>query len=139
MSAGWLTVLAVGAATIAIKAAGPVLLGGQPPAPVLSVVALLPAALLAALVAVLTFQADGGLVVDGRVVGVAVGAVAIWRGVPVLLVVILAGAATAVARAFGVACPRRSPAGAPDRGSPEPSRGSAFRRPAGGAFALARG
>ena len=103
MSTAWIIVLAVGAATIAIKAAGPLVLGGrQLPEPVLSVIALLPASLLAALVAVLTFQADGGLVVDARVIGVAVGAVAIWRGVPVLLVVILAGAATAIARAFGV-------------------------------------
>ena len=103
MSTAWIIVLAVGAATIAIKAAGPLVLGGrQLPEPVLSVIALLPASLLAALVAVLTFQADGDLVVDARVIGVAVGAVAIWRGVPVLLVVILAGAATAIARAFGV-------------------------------------
>ena len=105
MSAGWLTVLAVGAATIAIKAAGPVLLGGRRLRRRRSSRSsrFSPAALLAPLVVVLTFQADGGLVVDGQVVGVAVGAVAIWRGVPVLLVVILAGAATAVARAFGVA------------------------------------
>ena len=103
MSQGWVIVLAVGTATIAIKAAGPVLLGGrQLPAPVLSIVALLPAALLAALVAVLTFQADGALVVDARLIGVVVGAVAIWRRVPTLLVVILASAATALARAMGI-------------------------------------
>jgi branched-subunit amino acid transport protein len=103
MTAGWLTVLVVASATIAIKAAGPVVLGGrQLPEPVLRVVGLLPAALLAALVAVLTFQADGGLVLDARVIGVAVGLVAILLRVPILVVVILAAAATAVARAMGI-------------------------------------
>jgi hypothetical protein len=103
VSAGWLTVLAVASATIAIKAAGPIAMGGrQLPEPVLRVVALLPAALLAALVAVLTFQADGGLTLDARVIGVAIGLVAILLRVPVLGVVILAGAATAVARAIGI-------------------------------------
>ena len=103
MSAGWLTVLAVATATVAIKAAGPVVLGGrQLPEPVLRVVALLPAALLAALVAVLTLQSDGGLVLDGRVIGLGVGLVAILLRVPVLGVVLLAGAATAAARAIGI-------------------------------------
>jgi branched-subunit amino acid transport protein len=103
VTAGWLTVAAVAVATIAIKAAGPVVLGGrQLPEPVLRVVALLPAALLAALVAVLTVQSDGGLVLDARVIGVGVGLVAILLRAPILLVVILAGAATAVARAFGI-------------------------------------
>jgi len=103
MTSAWVTVLAVAGATIAIKAAGPVILGGrQLPQRVLSVVALLPAALLAALVAVLTFQADGSLALDARVIGVAVGAVAIWLRTPILLVVVLAAAATAAARAFGI-------------------------------------
>lgn len=103
MTAGWLTVLVVATATIAIKAAGPVVLGGrQLPEPVLRVVALLPAALLAALVAVLTFQSDGGLVLDARVIGVGAGLVAILLRVPVLGVVLLAGAATAAARAIGI-------------------------------------
>ena len=103
MTPAWLTVLVIAAATIAIKAAGPVILGGrQLPSPVLSVVALLPAALLAALVAVLTFQADGALVLDARVIGVAVAAVAIWLRTPILIVVLLAAAVTAAARAFGI-------------------------------------
>ena len=131
MSQGWVIVLAVGTATIAIKAAGPVLLGGrQLPAPVLSIVALLPAALLAALVAVLTFQADGALVVDARLIGVVVGAVAIWRRVPTLLVVILAsagwGSASSEPSPPGRGCdsadgrrsrPGRSPAARPARSS----------------------
>ena len=103
MTSTWLTVLAVAGATIAIKAAGPVILGGrQLPDRVLNIVALLPASLLAALVAVLTFEAGGALTVDARAVGVAVAAVAIWLRTPILLVVLLAAAVTAAARAFGL-------------------------------------
>lgn len=103
MTDGWITVIAVASATIVIKAAGPVVLGGrQLPDAVLRVVALLPAALLAALVAVLTFQSDGALVLDARMIGVGVGLVAILLRAPVLAVVVLAGAATAIARAVGI-------------------------------------
>jgi uncharacterized membrane protein len=103
MTSAWVTVLAIASATIVIKAAGPVILGGRqlPPA-VLNVVALLPAALLAALVAVLTFQANGSLVLDARLIGVAVAAVAIWLRTPILIVVLLAAVVTAAARAFGI-------------------------------------
>jgi branched-subunit amino acid transport protein len=103
MTAGWMTVLVVGVATMTIKGAGPVLLGGrQLPNPVLEVVALLPAALLAALVGVLTLGAEDRLVLDARVAGVAVAIVLVWLRAPVLLVVIAAGAAAAIARAVGV-------------------------------------
>jgi branched-subunit amino acid transport protein len=103
MTSAWLIVLSIAGATIAIKAAGPVILGGrQLPPPVLNIVALLPAALLAALVAVLTFQSDGSLVLDARIIGVGVAAVAIWLRTPILIVVLLAAAVTATARAFGI-------------------------------------
>ena len=56
MSESWVIVLAVGLGTMAIKAAGPVLLGGRPaPRPRPAVVALLAPALLAALVATTAF------------------------------------------------------------------------------------
>ena len=56
--------------------------------------ALLPVALLAALVAVQTLGNDGGLTVDARVAGVAVAGVLLALRAP-FLVVILAAAATA--------------------------------------------
>ena len=44
---------------------------------------------------------DGeSLVVDGRLVGVAVGAVAVWRRAPFVVVVVAAMAATALLRLF---------------------------------------
>jgi branched-subunit amino acid transport protein len=101
MSQTWLVVGLVGAGTIAIKAIGPVLLGGRPlPERLSSVIELLAPALLGALVAVQTFGDGQALAVDERVLGVAVAAIAIWRKAPLLLVVILATVTTAFARAL---------------------------------------
>jgi branched-subunit amino acid transport protein len=98
----WLVVLAVGLATVAIKAAGPVLLGGRAlPPRAAAVIALLAPALLAALVAINTFGAERALTVDARLAGVAAAGVAIWRRAPLLLVVVLAAAVTALVRAAG--------------------------------------
>ena len=96
----WAAILALAAGTYAMKAAGPVLLGGRPLPPHLErVVDLLPAALLAALVAVQTFGADGELTVDARAAGVAAAAVAAWREAPFLVVVGVAMAVAALVRA----------------------------------------
>jgi branched-subunit amino acid transport protein len=66
MSVGWWVVVLVGAATIAIKGAGPLLLGGKPLPPRLGrVIGLLAPALLAALVAISTFGGGGGGGVGG--------------------------------------------------------------------------
>ena len=101
MNQTWLVVGLVGAGTIAIKAIGPVLLGGRPlPERPSSVIELLAPALLGALVAVQTFGNGQALAFDERVLGVAVAAIAIWRKAPLLLVVILATVTTALARAL---------------------------------------
>lgn len=103
MSGAWVVVTAVGLATIAIKAAGPVLLGGRPlPARAAGVVALLAPALLAALVTSLTLASGTALVVDARIVGVGAAVVALLLRVPTLGVVVVAAAVTAVARLLGV-------------------------------------
>lgn len=60
--------------------------------------ALIPAALFAALIAVQTVGGDETLVLDARIVGVAAGAVAVWRRAPFVVVVVLAMAVTALAR-----------------------------------------
>jgi hypothetical protein len=103
MSDAWVVVAAVGAGTIVIKAAGPVLLGGRPlPERVQSVVALLAPALLAALVATTTFGTGQQLVLDPRIIGVGAAAVALLLRAPVLLVVLVAAAAAALARLAGI-------------------------------------
>ena len=65
------------------------------------VAALLPVALLAALIAVQTITTDGHLTLDARAAGVAVAAVAVWRRAPFLLVVFLAALTSALVRAVG--------------------------------------
>jgi hypothetical protein len=100
----WILVLAVGLATVGLKAAGPVVLGGRPlPAPVLGVVGLLAPALLAALIATNTLASGGQLVVDARLLGVGAAALAILARAPVIVVVGVAAAVTALARAAGIA------------------------------------
>jgi uncharacterized membrane protein len=101
VSALWVTIVAVALASAAIKAAGPVLVGGRELPPRASaVVALLAPALLAALVVTETFGEDGQLVLDERAVGVAVAAAALALRAPVLVAVALAAATTALVRAF---------------------------------------
>ena len=102
MSASWAVVVGVGVATIAIKAAGPVLLGGRPmPARIVGVVALLAPALLAALVASLTLASGTALAVDVRILGVGAAVVSLLLRVPTLGVVVIAAAVTALARLLG--------------------------------------
>jgi branched-subunit amino acid transport protein len=103
MSGGWIAVIAIGIATVATKAAGPVLLGGRPlPPRLLGVVSLLAPALLAALIATLTLGGDQRLVLDARILGVIAAVVAIAARLPVIGVVLVAAAVTGVARAAGL-------------------------------------
>jgi uncharacterized membrane protein len=101
MTTLWVTIVAVALASAAIKAAGPVLVGGRelPPRAV-AVIALLAPALLSALVITETFGEDGHLVLDERAVGVAVAAAALALRAPVLLAVALAALTTALIRAL---------------------------------------
>ena len=102
MSAAWWTVALVGTFTIAIKGAGPVLLGGRPlPPRVARVISLLAPALLAAFVAVNTFGAERSLVLDERALGVGAAAVAVALKAPPLIAVVVAALVTALARALG--------------------------------------
>ena len=99
MSAVWLTVLAVGVATVALKATGPVLLGGRElPASLAGLVGLLAPVLLAALVVTQTVGGDNELVLDARLAGVGAGAAAIAARAPLPAVVVVAALATALAR-----------------------------------------
>ncbi len=102
MSTLWVAIVAVTLASAAIKAAGPILVGGRElPPRVNAVIALLAPALLAALVVTETFGDDGHLVLDERALGVGVAAVALALRAPVLLAVALAALVTALARLFG--------------------------------------
>ncbi|WP_058042672.1 AzlD domain-containing protein [Streptomyces roseifaciens] len=99
MTGLWLAVLLVGAVSMALKATGPVLLGGEElPAAMQRVVTLMAPTLLAALIATQMFGQGKSLVIDARAVGLVVGAFGVWRQWPTLLVVVLGAAATALTR-----------------------------------------
>ena len=101
MTTVWIVVLVVGLATMALKAVGPLLLGGrQLSTRVLAVVALLGPALLAALVVTQTLGEDEAFVVDERLAGVAAGAGALALRAPLLAVIIVAATVTAALRAL---------------------------------------
>jgi uncharacterized membrane protein len=103
MSGIWGIVAAIGLGTMAIKAAGPVLLGGRPlPMRVKSVVALLAPALLAALVATATLGEGQSLVTDARIIGVGAAVAALALRAPTLAVVVVAAVAAALARLAGI-------------------------------------
>jgi len=98
----WITIAGLAVATVAIKAAGPVLLGGrQLSARATTVIGLLPAALLAALVVTETFgQADGGIALDARAAGLAAAGVAVLARQSLVVVLIAAAVAAAAVRAL---------------------------------------
>ena len=96
----WIVVASVGVATVLFKSAGPVLLGRRPlPPRGQSVVDLLAPVMLTALVVTQTFGGDGDLTVDARLPGVAAAAIAIWRRVPIIVAMLIAGVVTGLVRA----------------------------------------
>jgi hypothetical protein len=104
MTAAWVAVVAVGVATIAIKAAGPVAFAGRPlPRAASAIMPLLAPCLLAALVVGQTVADGRALVVDARLVGVAAAAVALGLRAPLLVVLAAAAGVAAAARALGAA------------------------------------
>jgi branched-subunit amino acid transport protein len=95
----WIIIGVVAAATIALKAVGPVLLGGRSlPEHLTGIVELLAPALLAALVVTQVVGGDEEIVLDARLVGLGAAVVAIVLRAPLLVVVVAAAAATALVR-----------------------------------------
>lgn len=90
--------LAVGA--YGFKAIGLLAFDARPPsARVVHALALLPPALLGALVVVQTVAVDTSIQLDARAVGVVAGGLAAWRRAPFLVVLVVAAAVTALVRA----------------------------------------
>jgi len=101
VTVAWITVALLTVGTVAIKAAGPIALGGRDLPPRLEgVVARLAPSLLAALVVVDTFGGDRTLVIDETAVGLVAAAGALLARLPVFAVVVIAAVATAAARAL---------------------------------------
>jgi len=95
----WTLVLALGIGAYACKVIGLVVIGSRrmPPA-VARCLALVPAALISALVVVSTFSTGTQLVLDARAAGVGVAEVAAWRRAPLIVVIVLGAVVTVVVR-----------------------------------------
>jgi branched-subunit amino acid transport protein len=101
VSAVWAAVAIVGVATVALKAAGTLLLGDRElPARVGGMIELLAPVMLAALVVSNTFGGDHELVLDPRAAGLAAASVPIALRAPLLVTVVTAAAAAAIVRAL---------------------------------------
>ena len=99
MSPAWTIVVVVGAATVALKAAGPLLLGSHQLPPVaLGATRLLAPALLAALVVTQAVATPDGPAVDERSLGLAAAVIALLLRAPMLVVIVAAATTTALAR-----------------------------------------
>jgi hypothetical protein len=98
----WTTIALLTVGTLGLKAVGPLTTGGRRPSErAMRVTRLVAPAILAGLVVYETLTADGsGIAFDARVVGLGAGAAAILARAPMLLVVLIAAAATAGARAL---------------------------------------
>jgi uncharacterized membrane protein len=92
-------VFMLAAGAYGFKALGLVVLGGRHVPPRLDrCLALVPAALLSALVVKDTFSLGQDLVVDARAAGVGVAALAAWRRAPLAVVIALGAIVTAIVR-----------------------------------------
>jgi branched-subunit amino acid transport protein len=97
----WITIAVLAVGTAAIRASGPVVLGGRTmPAAFQSVIGLIAPALLAALVVAETLgePAGGSFELDARIAGVGAAAIALGLRVSTLPVVLLAAVVTALVR-----------------------------------------
>ena len=97
----WLTIAGLAITTAAIKASGPIVLGGRRiPAPATRVLSLLGPAVLSALVVTQTFaDRDQELTLDERALGVAAAALVFALRSSILATIVTAAAVTALARA----------------------------------------
>lgn len=101
MSTVAITIAGCAAVTAAIKAAGPIALGGRElPTWFTSVVILLSPALLAALVATQVFAEGDRLALEADTAGVAAGGLAYWRSESIVACVAIAAVVTAGLRAL---------------------------------------
>jgi hypothetical protein len=101
VTAVWVTIAGLVVTTAAIKAAGPVLVGGRElPAGANAVIGLLAPALLTALILTDTFARDQDLTVDARAAGLGCAAIAVALRAPLLVTVLVAAVGAAGVRAI---------------------------------------
>ena len=99
MSTVWAAVALIGAATILLKATGPLLVGLRTlPPRLMALVVLFAPALLAALVVTQAVGGNHKIVLDARLPGLAAGGAAALLRAPLLAVIVIAAGTTALVR-----------------------------------------
>ena len=97
----WAFVCALSASAYALKLLGAVIIGQRTMHPVIErCLLLIPAALLAGLIAKDTFTVGQSIGVDARAAGLAVAAVATWKKLPFAVIIVLGVGTTALIRLF---------------------------------------
>ena len=95
----WTLIILLTLGAYAFKVTGLVFLGGRSLPPVFErCLALIPAAVVTALVMKDTFTNGQELVLDARALGIVVAGIAAWRKAPLIVVIVLGAAVTALVR-----------------------------------------
>ena len=95
----WTLIILLTLGAYAFKVTGLVFLGGRSLPPMFErCLALIPAAVVTALVMKDTFTTGQDLVLDARALGIAVAGIAAWRKAPLIIVIVLGAAVTALVR-----------------------------------------
>lgn len=97
----WWLIVVLAAAAYGFKAIGALIVGQRTmPAAIQRCLLLIPAAVLAGLITKDTFTSGHHVVIDARALGLAVAAVASWRRLPFIAVIVAGVGSTALLRAF---------------------------------------
>jgi branched-subunit amino acid transport protein len=95
----WTLIILLTLGAYAFKVTGLVFLGGRSLPPMFErCLALIPAAVVTALVMKDTLTTGQDLVLDARALGIAVAGIAAWRKAPLIVVIVLGAAVTALVR-----------------------------------------
>lgn len=98
----WVLVIALALGAYGFKVTGLVLLGGRTLPSVLErCLALIPAAVITALVVKDTFTLGQDVVLDARAAGIVAAVIAAWRRAPLIVVIVLGAVVTALVRKYG--------------------------------------
>ena len=95
----WTLIILLTIGAYAFKVTGLVILGGRTLPPIFErCLALIPAAMVTTLVMKDTFTQGQELVLDARALGIVVAVIAAWRKAPLIVVIVLGAAVTALVR-----------------------------------------
>ena len=95
----WTLIILLAVGAYAFKVTGLIILGGRSLPPVFErCLGLIPPAIITALVMKDTFTVGQDLTLDARALGIAVAVIAAWRRAPLIVVIVLGAAVTALVR-----------------------------------------